>query len=236
MASPFSHPPVEFWVVPGNTVTGSTHVANGAPSIGDPRLHHVPRPGVYRILRMDETAQTITGGAGVGTSNGPQAVADHRLGCRPRGNTKGPLGVQPFDEPAATVFGSLDVHSGPGAVSDPRIPGNDERPDPPPVIVALDGTWHRPLITLELLALQSFPVRFVDGTPVVLAGKSDSKWRERVGNAVPPDASRGIHEQILLAMVQHVAGETYTLGTTPAWVWRGSENLSMTLAMLELMR
>ncbi|MDA8122453.1 MAG: hypothetical protein M0Z38_07810 [Deltaproteobacteria bacterium] len=30
--------------------------------------------------------------------------------------------------------------------------------------------------------------------------------------------SRGIHEQILLAMVQHLAGETYTLGTTPVWV------------------
>lgn len=216
----FSHLRVNGWVEPGNTVTGSTHVANGAPSIGDPRLHHVPRPGVYRILRMDETAPTVTCGAGVGTSNGPQAVADHRLGCIPRGNTKGPLGVQKWEKPSATVFGSLDVHAGPAALADPRIPGNNERPDPPPVIVALDGTWHRPLTTLELLALQSFPVRFADGSPVVLTGKSDSKWRERIGNAVPPDASRGIHEQILLAMVQHIAGETYTLGTTPVWVRR----------------
>ncbi len=31
-------------------------------------------------------------------------------------------------------------------------------------------------------------------------------------------ASRGIHEQILLALVQNHAGETYTLGTTPVWV------------------
>ena len=37
-------------------------------------------------------------------------------------------------------------------------------------------------------------------------------------------ASRGIHEQILLAMVQHVAGETYTLGTTPVWVRRSIGN------------
>jgi site-specific DNA-cytosine methylase len=213
----FSHLRVNGWVEPGKTVTGATHVANGAPSIGDPRLHHVPRPGVYRILRMDETAPTITGGAGVGTSNGAQAIADHRLGCKPR---SGSYGVQDWNEPSSAIVGAGDIHSAAAAVSDPRIPGNDERPDPPPVIVALDGTWHRPLTTLELLALQSFPVRFADGTPVVLAGKSDSKWRERVGNAVPPDASRGIHEQILLAMVQHVAGETYTLGTTPVWVRR----------------
>lgn len=211
----FSHMRVNGWVEPGGTVTGSTHVANGAPSIGDPRLHHVPRPGVYRILRMDETAPTITGGAGVGTSNGPQAVADHRLGCSPR---SGSYGVDGWNDTLSTVIGSGDIHAARVAIADPRIPGNDERPDPPPVIVALDGTWHRPLTTLELLALQSFPVRFADGTPVVLAGKSDSAWRERVGNAVPPDASRGIHEQILLAMVQHAVGETYTLGTTPVWV------------------
>ena len=207
---------------PLTTVTG-TRFGSGSQAIADVRLGHDPRPGVYRILRMDETAPTVVGAASVGTSNGPQAVADHRLGCKPRGNTKGPLGVQEWEKPGSTVFGSLDVHAGPAALADPRIPGNDERPDPPPVIVALDGTWHRPLTTLELLALQSFPVRFANGSPVVLSGKSDSKWRERVGNAVPPDASRGIHEQILLALVQHHVGETYTLGTTPVWVRRSEK-------------
>lgn len=208
---------------PAGTITGGHGPSNGGTCIAEVRLKHSPRPGAYRILRMNETAPTIVGAASVGTSNGPQAVADHRLGCRPRGNTKGPLGVQEWEKPASTVFGSLDVHSGPGAVSDPRIPGNNERPDLPPVIVALDGTWHRPLTTLELLTLQSFPVRFADGTPVVLAGKNDSKWRERIGNAVPPDASRGIHEQILLALVQNHVGETYTLGMTDIWVRRPGE-------------
>lgn len=202
---------------PAGTVTSGGRPSNGGTCIADVRLGHDPRPGVYRILRMDEASPAVTGGAGVGTSNGPQAVADHRLGCKPR---SGSYGVQDWNKPSSAIVGAGDIHAAAVAVSDPRIPGNDERPDPPPVIVALDGTWHRPLTTLELLALQSFPVRFADGTPVVLTGKSDSKWRERVGNAVPPDASRGIHEQILLAMVQHVAGETYTLGTTPVWVRR----------------
>ncbi len=209
---------VDRFDAPAPTITGDTDVQCGAQSVGDPRLGHKPRPGVFRILRMDETAPTIVGAASVGTSNGPQAVADHRFTCCPRGNTKGPMGVQEWKEPAATVFGSLDVHAGPGAVSDPRIPGNDERPDPPPVIVALDGTWHRPLTTLELLALQSFPVRLADDSPVVLAGKSDSRHRERIGNAVPPDASKGMHEQILLALLQNAVGETFVLGETPIWV------------------
>jgi hypothetical protein len=208
---------------PAGTVTSGGRPSNGGTCIADVRLSHVPHPGVYRILRMDETSPTIVGASSVGTSNGPQAVADHRLGCKPRGNTKGPMGVQEWEKPASTVFGSLDVHSGPGAVSDPRIPGNDERPDPPPVIVALDGTWHRPLTTLELLALQSFPVRFADGSPVVLTGKNDGAWRERIGNAVPPDASRGVHEQILLALVQHVAGETFVMGHTDVWVRKSPE-------------
>ncbi len=286
------------WDGQAPTVTGDTDIQCGAPSIGDPRLKYEPRPGNYRVLKMDETCGAVVGGQGVGVSNGPQAVADTRLNCgsrsgymrvltmdetspavigsarttasngpsviadhrmncspregtygvmpwddasqtvissmnvhscqaaiedprlkcSPRGNTKGPLGVQPWDETAATVFGSLDLHSGPGAIADVRIPGNNERLDPPPVIIALDGTWHRPLTTMELLALQSFPLKFSDGRPVVLAGKSDSSWRERIGNAVPPDASRRMHEQILLSLLQNELGETFTLGTSPIWV------------------
>lgn len=68
------------------------------------------------------------------------------------------------------------------------------------------------------LALQSAPVRFPDGRPVVLVGNSDAKWRERIGNMVPPMASQRIHEQIVLALLQNALGETFTLGATPIWV------------------
>jgi hypothetical protein len=126
------------------------------------------------------------------------------------------------------VFGALDLHSGPAAVADVRIPGNNERLNPPPVIIALDGTWHRPLTTLELLALQSFPLRFANGLPVVLAGKSDSAWRERIGNAVPPEASRRMFEQITLALLQNALGETFTLASheTPVWVTPNREKIN----------
>lgn len=246
---------------PGDTVASGTGPSSGAICINDVRLAHSPRPGVYRIIRMDETSGAIVGGQGVGVSNGPQAiadtrlngdsrsgymhvlgmnevspavigaarttasngpsvVADHRLGCTPRG---GSYGVMDWAETASAVIGSADCHAAKAAIADVRIPGNNERLDPPPVIISLDGTWHRPLTTLELLALQSFPVRFADGRPVVLAGKSDSAWRERIGNAVPPEASRRMHEQILLALLQNELGETFTLGMTPIWVQPGKQ-------------
>ena len=150
-------------------VTGS-RFGSGAPALADVRLGHSPRPGVYRVLRMDETSGAVVGGQGVGVSNGPSAIADHRLGCTCR---NGSYGVMSWDETASAVIGSVDCHAAKAAFADVRIPGNDERLDPPPVIISLDGTWHRPLTTMELLALQSFPLRFRDGSPVVLAGESD---------------------------------------------------------------
>ena len=246
------------WDGQAPTVTGDTDIQCGAPSISDPRLNHEPRPGNYGVLRMDETCGAIVGGQGVGVSNGPQAiadtrldsdsrsgymrvlrmeevspavigaarttasngpsvVADHRLGCTPRG---GSYGVMDWNETASAVIGSADCHAAKAAIADIRIPGNNERLDPPPVIIALDGTWHRPLTTLELMALQSFPLNFADGRPVVLAGKSDSAWRERIGNAVPPEASLRMFEQIAQALLQNALGETFMLAEehTPIWV------------------
>lgn len=51
-----------------------------------------------------------------------------------------------------------------------------------------------------------------------LDGLSDSAWRERIGNAVPPPAAQAIAsvmgETLLLAMT----GETFVLSSTPVWV------------------
>ncbi|MBE0467594.1 MAG: DNA cytosine methyltransferase [Candidatus Desulforudis sp.] len=111
----------------------------------------------------------------------------------------------------------MDIHSGSAAVADPRIPLDNERPDPPPIIISLDGTWHRPLTTLELAALQGFPTILPNGQPLTLAGRSDSRWRERIGNAVPPPAAKAIGDQILRALLLSAFG-TWELGTTPLWV------------------
>lgn len=204
---------------PSPAVIGSarTTASNGPSVVADHRLGCAPREGTYGVMQWDESSQTVIGGMNVHSCQA--AIQDPRLGCSPRGNTKGPMGVQPWDETAATVFGSLDLHAGAAAIQDIRIPGNNERLDPPPVIISLDGTWHRPLTTLELLALQSFPLKFANGKPVVLSGKSDSAWRERIGNAVPPEASRRMFEQIAVALIQNALGETFALSENNTDIW-----------------
>lgn len=191
-------------------------VSNGPQAIADTRLDGESRSGYMRVLGMDEVSPAVIGSARTTASNGPSVVADHRLGCTPRG---GSYGVMDWDETASAVIGSADCHAAKAAIADVRIPSNNERLDPPPVIISLDGTWHRPLTTLELLALQSFPLRFPNGKPVVLAGKSDSAWRERIGNAVPPEASRRMFEQIVVALIQNALGETFTLSEHNTDIW-----------------
>ncbi len=193
--------------------------ANNGPSvIADHRINCAPREGTYGIMPWDDASNAVIGAMNLHACQA--SIPDPRLTCAPRGNTKGPLGVQGFDETASTVFGALDIHSGPAAVADGRIPGPDDRLDPPPIIIALDGTWHRPLTTLELMALQSGPIRMPDGRPLKLAGNSDKAWRERIGNMIPPETARRIFDQINLALLQNALGETFTLASheTPVWV------------------
>lgn len=205
---------VEAWDAPAHTITGAARVMGGAPSVADPRT---PRfNNVYRVVRWDAPSVAVTGG-GTPTSGGV-CVADPRI--TGRGSRPDLFGVLAWDSPAKTVTGSASVSgsNSPATVADPRLPADDDRPDPPPVIVALDGTWHRPLTTLELAALQSFPTRLADGQPLVLDGASHTGWRERIGNAVPPDAAQAIATAFLRALLLADAGQTFALGSTGTWV------------------
>lgn len=200
---------VEDWSAPSHTVTGSDRVGSGAPSVADPRWHD----GAYGVRPWDEPAATVTSGGG--PSTGRHSVADPRLGCTPR---SGAYRVGAWDEPAGTVTAAGDVHAqGAAAVADPRVPGDNE--SGAWVIVAEDGTWHRPLTTLELLALQGFPTAWADGSPVVLAGKSQAKWRERIGNAVPPPAAEAVGKAMLLSLMPARAGEVWVWNVYQTAVW-----------------
>ena len=83
------------------------------------------------------------------------------------------------------------------------------------VIRALDGTWHRPFTTLELAALQSLvdPEEYLE-----LDGLSDTGWRERIGNAVPPHAAAAIAGVMGTTLLLARAGETFVLSSAPIWV------------------
>ncbi len=209
------------WECPAHTITGEDSLGSGAQSIADPRTgfkdstHHA----IYQVGDWDKPSKTVTGA--MRPNNGAISVADPRLGCHPR---EGSYGVQDWDKPGNTVTGSGDVHAGTAAVADPRIPADNEAGTW--IIVSLDGTWHRPLTTWELLALQGFPVYMPGGSPVVLTGKSDAKWRERIGNAVPPPAAQAIGEQILRTLLLNAMG-VWELSGTGIWVREAEDDRSM---------
>ena len=200
------------WGEPARTITGAIGPNNGAPVIADPRLsaRKNRRSNSHTVRLWDGPAYTITGEDTVGS--GAQSISDPRLCCECRNGT---MGVQAWDTPGKTVTGSGDVHSGAAAVADPRIPAETEQGIW--IIIAMDGTWHRPLTTWELMALQGFPLYMPDGMPVVLAGKSDARWRERIGNAVPPPAAEAMGRQILRALLVSVV-DGFELSLTPIWV------------------
>lgn len=213
---------VNGWEDPSGTVTGATRPGAGAPSVADPRgieLHFHPdaHRNKYAVAGWDEPAATVTGATRPG--GGAESVADPRsltaedvaLKCRPWENS-GIYGVISWQEAAGTVTGSAQFDNGRFAVADPRKPPKGAIP----VIIAEDGTWHRPLTTLELAVLQTLPA-VVNGKPLKLAGKSVAKWRERIGNAVPRLAALAIGDSLLTALLAHKLG-TWTLGSTGIWV------------------
>lgn len=205
---------VLIWNEPATTVTGTPDIQSGAQSIADPRTgfkdstHHA----IYRVCKWEEPARTVTGA--IGPNNGALVIDDPRIGCKCRART---MGVQAWDGPGYTVTGTGDVHSGAAAVADPRIPADTEQGVW--VIIAEDGTHHRPLTIWENLALQGFPLYMTDGSPVVLAGKSESRHKERIGNSIPPPAAKAIGKQILRTLLVSAAN-SFELSATPVWVER----------------
>lgn len=49
-------------------------------------------------------------------------------------------------------------------------------------------------------------------------GQSDQAWRERIGNAVPPDAAEAIASVMGTTLLLAWSGETFTLSSMPVWV------------------
>lgn len=195
------------------TVTGGSGPSSGGQAVADVRPPAGPQFGKYHVTPFDRASRTVIGGE----SNGAAVVADPRPGLqRSAGDhylTGGHYGVVPWTGQAYAVTGSGRHDNGWNNVADPRMPG--ARDQLVCVIRSLDGTWHRPFTTLELAALQSL----VDPEEKLeLDGLSDSAWRERIGNAVPPSAAEaiaGVMGQTLLAVR---AEQTFMLDCMPIWV------------------
>lgn len=207
------------WSETTGVITGAKSPGQGTFSVADPRMD-IKHNNCFRVVPFDQPCGVVTGGTG--PSAGGQAVADPRP---PVGTLFSKYKVTPWSRHTGTVIGGDD--QGAHAIADPRLaipPGAQHAAAgtlPAPndktiaVIRALDGTWHRPFTTLELAALQSLiePEEYLE-----LDGLSDSAWRERIGNAVPPGAAQAIAEVMGRTLLLAESGETFQLSSTPVWV------------------
>lgn len=195
------------WDEPSVCVTGAAGNARGA--VADPRPLSLGQHAKMRVEPWAGPVHTVTGSDRVGS--GAPSVADPRPWAG-----AGHYGVIPWDQPAGTVAAAAGHDNGRGSVADPR-PGAAAwtPPEDVPLILAEDGTWHRPLTTLDLAALQGFPV---GPEALKLDGKSHSSWRERIGNAVPPPAAQAIAGEMGRALLGAVLGQSFSLSSTPIWV------------------
>lgn len=218
---------VEEWHEPAHTITGSDRVGSGALSVADPRAAtDWGGKGKYCVTPFDGVANTVI--AASATGNGAYAVADPRTSIdRQRGDnylTSRNYGIVPWDSPMGVVSAAACHDNGAFSVADPRLDRaefGDIEPLPGPedrlvmIIIALDGTWHRPFTTFELALLQGLcdPRDYLE-----LHGTSDTAWRERIGNAVPPPAAEAIANQMVETLLLAWAGETFMLSEADIWV------------------
>ncbi|WP_334004262.1 DNA cytosine methyltransferase [Burkholderia cepacia] len=210
----FSKYKVTEWGGHAGTVIGGDD--QGAYAVADPRASTgFEGAGKYRVTGFDEPAGTVIARSDSG--QGAFAVADPRPGMRrERGDaylTGGHYGVVGWDQHSGAVSAAAGHDNGRWSVADPRMPAANEKTVA--VIRALDGTWHRPFTTLELAVLQSL---VEPEEQLELDGLSDQAWRERIGNAVPPDAAQAIAEVMGTTLLLAESGETFQLSSTPVWV------------------
>jgi site-specific DNA-cytosine methylase len=216
---------------PAQAVTAGGAPSSGGQAVADGRLFEgLARAGQSQHAQMrvepwDEPAHVVTSGPHV--QSGAPSVADVRVGCKELGGvyeTAGHYGVRRWDEPSGAVTAHACHDNGGFSVADPRPPDLNARTDA--VIISLDGTWHRPLTTLELAALQGYDPADLVLQP--LGGTSHTEWREHIGNRVPPPASQAIAEVFGEALLRHMAGEGWRLDTREVWVRRLMVPLAVT--------
>lgn len=208
-------------------------------AVADPRGGEDPAQlhGKWHVTPWEEHSRAVI----AGNANGASVVADPRPRMkREKGDnylTGGHYGVIRYTDHSYTVSASACHDNGQWSVADPRpaAPGSaieaQAMPSSNDKLVArirsLDGTWHRPFTTLELACLQSFidPEEwFAAGGPAargenfVLAGASDQRWREAIGNAVPRKSAKAIGTVMGQTILLARNGETFVLGSTPIWV------------------
>lgn len=201
---------VRQWDGTTGTVTGQSHPTNGAFSVGDPRdVPVLDNARYFEIVARDGLGEVDPRAHGV------------------RGG-RGKYRVTRMDESSGTVIGSSTTGEGAYAVADGRIPTGGRTTEGLPnendpllaIIIARDGTWHRPFTTLDLACLQTVldPEEVMAGTSRLLIGKNQEDLRLWIGNAVPAASAAGMAETIGEVLLMAETGQTFQLSSREIWV------------------
>jgi site-specific DNA-cytosine methylase len=211
------------WDEPAHTVVAASTVKASWASVADPRMFDVRsdcerRDGSIGITAWDQPSYPVIANGSM--HNGPWSVADPRLAHAPR---SGAFGVVGWDRPSFVVKGHHNVNNAPASVADPRVPeivgppfDIDDKTPRHMIIRAADGTWHRPMTTLELAVLQGFPAQ-INGQWLKLTGESQAHHRLVIGNAVPVYAAEAIGRACIEALDEAHAG-AFSLSHRKVWV------------------
>jgi site-specific DNA-cytosine methylase len=208
--------PVTGWHQSTGAVIGGDDA--GAYSVSDMRAHGPFRgKGKYCVTAFNGFSNTVIGASTTG--HGAFSVSDP--GTRARRttgdayHTAGGFGVTRWDSPSNAVAGAACYDNGPWSVAEPRDCLPLAREKLIAYILSDDGTWHRPFTTYELAALQNL---FEPGEAFELDGKSDSRWREAIGNCVPPAAAKALADVMGTTLLLAKTGQTFMLSSQPIWV------------------
>jgi len=222
------------WDNSAPTVSSGHGPSSGGTNVADPRPAEGAYTSKYRVTKFNEASGTVI--AASTTGQGAFAVAEPRTSIEEQSALDIDDPRCPWKEGAhtnkhkvltwaghsTTITGSVQPASGGLSVADPRHSEGDisfELPKPEDRLVAVirspDNTWHRPLTTLELAALQGLIDPDEDLT---LDGQSESSWRERIGNAVPPKAARAIASMMGRTLLLAWSGQTFSLSSSDIWV------------------
>lgn len=209
---------VKGWRDPSTPVIANAQIHNWPAVVADPRVSNNGRyRGSYGVVPYNAPSPTVRGAHEPRLA--PATIADVRITHDLR---KGNYHVTGWATPSHTIIGDARAYKG-ANVADPRVPmivGPEldiEDKSPTYLIIrAADGTWHRPMTTLELAALQGFPVK-IGGEWLRLQGGSHGRWRQRIGNAVPPPAAEAI-AKACADVLDRASRNSFELRAEPVWV------------------
>ena len=221
---------------PSGTIVGHHQHDNVAGSVADARvaveLAHIPQRGTMGVQAAAEPADVVRGNHSI--RQAPGAVEDPRVGRRgkpakarralaPKKPAKPSL-PRLYNErgwPVATHY-LVKLDDGRLVLYGPPVDFADPRPRADLVIVALDGTLHRPFTDEELALLMGFPLGFAFCGPSSCSKTKEGEplktgRRKRIGNAVPPPTAYAIAQECMATLVASANGG-FRLATGDVWV------------------